>query len=192
MLLFLTFAVLSGVRALQSEVDTGTLARLRASPAVPVAILGGKFGALLLIGAIQMTVMIAATSLLFGTRWGNPFPVAVLVGTSVLMAVGLTSFFVSLARNAEQGQGIASIVIFLLAVIGGQFMPPQGLPEFFDTLNRLTPNGQAFRGFVDLAAAGADGGLHTVLEPLLVTGAVGLGGIAFAASRARAALERVA
>lgn len=189
--LFLTFAVLSGVRALQSEIDSGTIARLAAGPADPVAIFAGKFAALLILGLVQMSVMVAATSLLFGTQWGNPLPVAALVGTSVLMAIGLTAFFMSLAENAEQGQGMANIVIFLLAVVGGQFLPPQGLPDVFETLTRFTPNGQAFRGFTDLAAAAGEGSLRTVLEPLLVTGGVGLAGIAFAAFKAREALQRV-
>ena len=188
--LFLTFAVLSGVRAMQSEIDEGTLARLRASPVAPVALYAGKFAALVLLGLVQMTVMIVATSLLFGTRWGNPLPVGVLVLSSVFMSIGLTAFFVGIARNAAQGQSLASIGIFMLAVIGGQFMPPQGLPDFFDTLNRLTPNGQAVRGFIDIAAAAEAGTLRTALEPILVTFTVGVLGIAVGARRARTALER--
>jgi hypothetical protein len=81
-------------------------------------------------------------------------------------------------------------VIFLLAVVGGQFLPPQGLPDVFETLNRFTPNGQAFRGFTELAAAAGAGSVRTILEPLLVTGGVGLAGIAFAAFKAREALQR--
>jgi ABC-2 type transport system permease protein len=189
--LFLNFAVLSGVRALQSEIDSGTIARLVATPTAPVVIFAGKFAALVLIGVAQMSVMIAATSLLFGTSWGNPLPVAALVGTNVLMAIGLTAFLMSLAENAEQGQGLAAIVINLLAVVSGQYFPPQGLPDVFETFNRFTPNGQAFRGFTDLAAAADAGSLRTILEPLLVTGGVGLAGIVFAAFKARTALQRV-
>jgi ABC-2 type transport system permease protein len=189
--LFLTFAVLSGVRALQSEVDSRTILRLMASPAEPLAILAGKFGALLIIGLTQMGVMIAATSILFGTKWGNPLPVAALVGTSVLMAIGLTAFLMSLAKNADQGTGMAALVIVLLSVVGGQFLPPQGLPDIFETLARLTPNGQAFYGFIDLSAAGSSGRLATIAQPLLFTGIVGAAGIAFAAFRARSALQRI-
>jgi hypothetical protein len=75
-------------------------------------------------------------------------------------------------------------------VISGQYFPPQGLPDVFETLNRFTPNGQAFRGFTDLAAAAGGGSLRTILEPLLVTAGVGLAGIMFAAAKARAALQR--
>ena len=189
--LFLTFAVLSGVRALQSEVDSRTILRLMASPAEPTAILAGKFAALLLVGLTQMVVMIAATSILFGTKWGNPLPVAAMVATSVLMAIGLTAFIMSLAKNAEQGSAIAALVITLLAVVGGQFLPPQGLPDVFETLARLTPNGQAFYGFVDLSAAGINGSIATIAQPLLFTGIVGVAGIVFATFRARAALQRI-
>ena len=72
--LFLNFGVLSGVRALQAEVDSRTMVRLIASPTPPYAIVAGKFAALLILGLIQMGTMIAATSFLFGTRWGNPLP----------------------------------------------------------------------------------------------------------------------
>jgi ABC-2 type transport system permease protein len=189
--LFLNFGVLSGVRALQAEVDSRTIVRLIASPTQPYAIIAGKLAALLLLGLVQMGTMIAATSILFGTRWGNPLPTAVLMFTSVLMAIGLTAFLMSLANNADQGTALAALVITLLSIVGGQFLPPQGLPDIFETLTRLTPNGQAFFGFIDLSAAGSQGNLRTVAQPLAFTAIVGLSGIALAGLRARGALQRM-
>ncbi len=100
--LFLTFAVLSGVRALQGEMDDRTILRLIASPAEPAAILAGKFG----------TPFGARTypngrndcgnlTAIPGTKWGNPFLVAALTVTSVLMAIGLTGFLMSLAKGTR-------------------------------------------------------------------------------------------
>ncbi|MGO9450642.1 MAG: ABC transporter permease [Candidatus Binataceae bacterium] len=189
--LFLTFGVLSGVRALQTEVDSRTMVRLIASPTPPYAIVAGKFAALLLIGLIQIGTMIAATHFLFGTRWGNPLPATALGFTSVLMAIGLTAFLMSLGKNAEQGASFATIVIVLLSIVGGQFLPPQGLPDVFETLTRLTPNGQAFFGFLDLSAAGPHGTLMTIAQPLAFTAIVGLGGIALAGLRARRSLQEM-
>jgi ABC-2 type transport system permease protein len=189
--LFLNFGVLSGVRALQAEVDSRTLVRLIASPTQPYAIVAGKFAALMLIGLVQMGTMIAATSILFGTRWGNALPTTALMFTSVLMAIGLTAFLMSLADNADQGTALAAVVITLLSIVGGQFLPPQGLPDIFETLTRLTPNGQAFFGFIDLSAAGANGSLRTIAQPLAFTAIFGLSGIALAALRARRAFQRM-
>ena len=190
--LFLNFGILSGVRALQAEVDSRTIVRLIASPTQPYAIVAGKFAALMLLGLIQMGTMIAATSILFGTRWGNPLPTAALMFTSVLMAIGLTALLMSLANNADQGTALAALVITLLSIVGGQFLPPQGLPDIFETLTRLTPNGQAFFGFMDLAAAGVHGSLLTIAQPLAVTALVGLSGITLAGVRASATLQRMA
>lgn len=190
--LFLTFTVLSGVRSMQEEVESGAIARLVASPASARSVLAGKLLGLMGTGLLQMSVMILATSLLFGTDWGSPVAVASLVVSSVLMAIGMTSFFMAIAPNAEQGQMLASISIFLLAVVGGQFMPSQGLPDVFETLQRLTPNGQAARGFMDAAALGTTTGLRPFLEPLLATSAVGVAGIAFAARRATSAIVQEA
>jgi len=103
----------------------------------------------------------------------------------------LTAFLMSLANNAEQGTALAAMVIALLSIVGGQFLPPQGLPDVFETLTRLTPNGQAFFGFLDLSAAGAHGTLMTIAQPLAFTAIVGLSGITFAGLRARGALQRM-
>jgi ABC-2 type transport system permease protein len=124
--LFLNFGVLSGVRALQAEVDSRTIMRLMASPTPPYAIVAGKFSALLLLGLTQMATMMVATSVLFGTRWGNPLLTATLAFTSVLMAIGLTAFLMSLAENAEQGSALATIVIVLLSIVGGNFFLRRG------------------------------------------------------------------
>ena len=74
---------------------------------------------------------------------------------------------------------------------GRPLLPPQGLPDIFETLARLTPNGQAFYGFVDLSAAGSNGSIATIVQPLLFTGLVGVAGIVFATFRARSALQRI-
>lgn len=190
--LFLNFGVLAGVRALQEEKQSGALARLAAAPVDPLAVLLGKFTGLFALGLVQMLVMIAATSLLFGTRWGSPIPLLALVLSTVFMAVGLTSLFMAWGGSAERGSLYAALAIFVLAVVGGQFMPPQGLPEVYDLLQRLTPNGQAARAFVDLAAAGPGAGIGFLAEPLLFTTAVGLVGVVHGVRRAQDALHRAA
>jgi linearmycin/streptolysin S transport system permease protein len=190
-ILFLNFGVLAGVRSLAHEKESGVLARLAAAPIPPLAVLAGKYAGLFALGLVQIAVMIAATRLLFGTVWGPPLPVAALALASVLTSVGLTSLFMALGGSAERGSLYANLAIFALAVIGGQFMPPQGLPDVFETLQRLTPNGQLLRGFVDLAAQRGSPA-RVVAEPLAFAVAVGFGGLAVGVRGAGRALHRAA
>jgi ABC-2 type transport system permease protein len=181
--LFLFFSVVGGLGSLQAEASSGTLARLAATPVGPRAVLAGKLGALVLLGLLQFTVLALATAFLFGVRWGPLLPVATLGLTTVCSAVGVMAFLVTVTGDPARGSLLAMVTLFVLSLLGGQFLPPQGLPDIFDWLARLTPNGQALRGFADLASAGPGAGLAVAAEPLLFTAVSGVAGIVYCARR---------
>ncbi|HEX8134877.1 MAG TPA: ABC transporter permease, partial [Actinomycetes bacterium] len=76
-----------------------------------------------------------------------------------------------------------SLVVFTLALLGGNFIYLAQLPDLLQRLSLLTPNGWALRGFVDLVADG--GGLATVAAPVAVTAAFGVATGLVALVRAR-------
>src|SRR6266567_4500063 len=84
---FLFFTVQFGVTSLLEERNEGTLARLLAAPVSRASILGGKLLTSFLLGIISMTVLVVATTVLFGAAWGNPFGVAVLIVTAIMAAI---------------------------------------------------------------------------------------------------------
>jgi linearmycin/streptolysin S transport system permease protein len=180
---FLFFTVSFGARSLLSERRQGTLRRLLASSAPPGAVLAGKGLASFVLGTSSVLVMWLATSLVFGADWGDPLAVVTLTVSSVLAAIGITSLVVTLARTDEQAEGYSSLVVFVLALLGGNFIYLAQLPEALQRVSLLTPNGWALRGFVDLVADG--GGLATVAMPVVVTAAVGLATGALALVRGR-------
>lgn len=188
--LFLFFQLLGGMRAFGAEAENGTLARLAATPISGRDIFVGKVAALALLGALQFAVLYVASRFLFGVAWG-PLPlVAALAATTIAGAIGLMGAAIA-AGGPHRGYLLGMLLLFVLSLLGGQFLPPEGLPDFFDGLARGTPNGQALRGFTDLAAAGAEARLATIAEPLAVTAAVGVIGIAFCARRLRASTAAV-
>ena len=65
---------------------------------------------------------------------------------------------IGLARTQRQAEGIASIIVFGLALFGGDFFFISSAPSTIKRLALLTPNGWAIRGFTDLATIG--GGLR--------------------------------
>jgi linearmycin/streptolysin S transport system permease protein len=180
---FLFFTVSFGARSILSERRQGTLRRLLATAAPPGAVLAGKALAAFALGTSSVLVMWLATTLVFGADWGDPLAVVALTVSSVLSAIGITALVVTLARTDEQAEGYSSLVVFTLALLGGNFVYLAQLPEVLQRVSLLTPNGWALRGFVDLVADG--GGLGTVAAPVAVTLAVGLvtGGLALRRAR---------
>jgi ABC-2 type transport system permease protein len=148
---FLFFTVSFGARSILVERRQGTLRRLLASAAPPGAVLAGKALAAFVLGVTSVLVMWLATSLAFGADWGDPLAVVALTVTSVLAAIGITALVVTLARTEEQAEGYGSLVVFTLALLGGNFIYLAELPELLQRLSLLTPNGWALRGFVGLA-----------------------------------------
>jgi ABC-2 type transport system permease protein len=180
---FLFFTVSFGARSILTERRQGTLGRLLASAASPGAVIAGKALAAFALGTSSVLVMWLATSLAFGADWGDPLAVVVLTVTSVLAAVGVTAMVITLARTEEQADGFSALVVFTLALLGGNFVYLAQLPDLLQRLSLLTPNGWALRGYVDLVADG--GGLGTVAVPAAVTAAFGLATGTVALIRAR-------
>ncbi|HEV3462922.1 MAG TPA: ABC transporter permease [Actinomycetota bacterium] len=180
---FLFFTVSFGARSILAERRQGTMRRLLASAASPGGVLAGKALAAFVLGTASVLVMWLATTLVFGADWGDPVAVVALTVSSVLSAIGITALVVTLARTDEQADGYSSLVVFTLALLGGNFVYLAQLPELLQRVSLLTPNGWALRGFVDLVADG--GGLATVAAPVAVTLAVGLvtGGLALYRAR---------
>jgi ABC-2 type transport system permease protein len=180
---FLFFTVSFGARSILAERRQGTMRRLLASTASPGGVLAGKALAAFVLGTASVLVMWLATTLVFGADWGDPVAVVALTVSSVLSAIGVTALVITLARTDEQAEGYSSLVVFTLALLGGNFVYLAQLPELLQRVSLLTPNGWALRGFVDLVADG--GGLGTVAAPVAVTLGIGLvtGGLALYRAR---------
>jgi ABC-2 type transport system permease protein len=96
--------------------------------------------------------------------------------------VGLTALVIALARTERQAEGLSSILVFGLVLLGGNFIFISAAPPLLRNLALLTPNGWALRAFTDLAG-GAD--WTAVVAPVLVllAFAVATGGAAVALRR---------
>ena len=81
-----------------------------------------------------------------------------------LAVVPLTALVITLARTERQAEGMASIVVFGLALLGGNFVFVSAEPTIMRRLALLTPNGWALRGFTDLATNAGSG---AVVEPVV-------------------------
>ena len=177
---FLFFTVQFGVTSLLEERNDGTLARLLAAPISRASILGAKLLTSFLLGAISMTVLVVATTLLFGAAWGNPAGVAVLIVTAIMAATGIMALIATLARNAEQAANWQSVVAVILGLIGGTFFPVSQAPGILSSITFVAPQAWFLRGLGDLRG----GGVSVVWVPALAM-------LAFAAVTGGLALFRL-
>jgi ABC-2 type transport system permease protein len=173
---FLFFTVQFGVTSLLEERSDGTLARLLAAPITRASILGGKLLTSFLLGVISMTVLVIATSLLFGASWGNPAGVAVLIVAAILAAMGIMALLATVAKNAEQAANWQSVVAVVLGLLGGTFFPVSQAPGVLSKLTFVAPQAWFLRGLGDLRG----GGISAVWVPALamLSFAVVAGGVA--------------
>ncbi len=179
---FLLFTVSYAARSFFVDKSEGMIERMRAAPVRPAEILVGKALSAFVFGALSLGVIGVVTSVAFGASWGAPLPAVVLGFVLVLSVVALTALVIGLSRTQRQAEGIASIVVFGLALLGGNFFFISSAPGVMKHLALLTPNGWALRGFTDLSTLG--GGLGTIAEPvfaiLVFTAVVGAAAVALA------------
>ncbi len=177
---FLFFTVQFGVTSLLEERNDGTLARLLAAPIPRASILGGKMLTSFLLGLISMTVLVVATSLLFGAAWGNPLGVAVLIVAAILAAMGIMALIAGFAKNAEQAGNWQAVVAVVLGLLGGTFFPISQAPGVLSSISFIAPQAWFLRGLGDLRG----GGLSVVWVPALAM-------LAFAAVTGALAMTRL-
>jgi ABC-2 type transport system permease protein len=162
---FLLFTISFTARSFFVDRAQGMIERIRAAPVRPLEILAGKAMSVLVYGVASLGTVAVITSAAFGANWGAPAAAALLGLAMVVAVVCVTALVMCIARTQRQAEGISSIAVFGLALLGGNFIFLSSSPPVMRTVALFTPNGWAMRGFTDLSTIG--GGLGTVAEPVL-------------------------
>jgi ABC-2 type transport system permease protein len=177
-ILFLFFSTQMGLVSLFEERRAKTLGRSLVAPLRPEAVLGGKALGSFLQGALALAVLVVATTLLIGARWGDPVGVALVCASAILAAMGISLLVMSFASTAEAAGGASAAVAITLAILGGTFTPSAQAPEAMQTLALLTPHGWFLRGLGDLQGSAPLSAVFPSAGALLliavVTGGIGM------------------
>ena len=159
LVMFVFFAAAMGAQEIARERENNTLERLASQGVRRQAIIGGKILASIYRGIMQLAVLWAVGILAFRLDLGaSP---ATVVAISLLMVVASSAFAVMLASLVTTRRGVDSaavLVSLILAPIGGSWWPLFIMPEWMQTLARLTPHGWANQAFNKLMLFGATAG----------------------------------
>lgn len=169
---FALFILAAGLMGdLPRERGMGTLGRQLAAPVHARAVISGKVLATLLTGLLVAAAMSLVGALLLGAH-ANPVAFALLCLLFLVAVTGLITFLYSFARSQQQGSTVVSIVVMVMALLGGSWIPLQSMPSVFQTLAKGTLNYWAIEGFRDLLFS--DAGVPQIVLPLIIFLAVGI------------------
>lgn len=102
MVFYVFYTGTAGAESILLEQEQGTLQRLFTTRTAPTTVMQGKMLAILLTTTIQMIVLMLASALAFGIRWGGVLPIAVALIPTALCASAFGIFLMSFLKTTRQ------------------------------------------------------------------------------------------
>jgi ABC-2 type transport system permease protein len=168
--IFLTAQVTA--RSIYDERKTGSFRRLLAAPLGRWQILIGKLLPNVVIVVLQVVFVFAAGMYLLpllgldALDLGNDLlALALLIMAAALCCAALGALIAAFARTEAQIGGISAVVLWVMAFLGGCFIPLFLVNESMATIGQVTPHFWAVTGFYDLMTRGL--GLSAITDSLL-------------------------
>ncbi|MGE5641922.1 MAG: ABC transporter permease, partial [Byssovorax cruenta] len=162
-LLFLMYTVSYGGRSILAERSQGTLPRLLVSPTSTAQVLGGKVLGIFFTGIAQVGILILASSIFFGVRWGDTAGLTALILATVFGATGWGLLITAIARTPAQVANTGTALMLIFGILGGSFINLEQMPPFVQSISKITPNAWGLDGFTTLALGGT---LPSLMEPI--------------------------
>jgi ABC-2 type transport system permease protein len=135
-------------------------------------VLGGKVVGIFFTGVAQVGILILASAIFFGVRWGDPAGVAVLILATVYGAAGWGMLITAMARTPAQVGSIGSAIMLIFGILGGSFINLDQMHPIVQALSKITPNAWGLDGFTTLALGGTLADLAVPITALLIMGTV--------------------
>jgi ABC-2 type transport system permease protein len=155
------------------EKETHILPRILASPVTITQFVLAKLVRCFLLCGLVLLVLALASGLLFGMRWGNPLKLAAVVAACAFSITGMLALIYSLAKTREQANMMSSVVLLILALLGGNMFPFENLPAIMQSIGHWLPNRWGVVALQGLLRAKPLVELMVPIASLLAVGALG-------------------
>ncbi len=148
--MYILFAAGEGGKLLLEEKDNLTYARMTVAGISKSQIAIGKYFTIFSFTLIQMLIMILYSTFVLGVNWGHIGLVALITICTVISIAGLGTMLAAISfksGNYKMADTFSSVLVFLLSLIGGSFIPAEVLPKFMQSLGSFIPNGAALKAY---------------------------------------------
>lgn len=153
--MFLLFALSASATSIFEEKHSGIFQRILAAPVTPAHILWSRFLHGVAVGVVQLMFLFGAGYVLFGIDIGShigPLLCVTLATAAACTAFGL--LVAAIAASQEAASGISTLLVLTMTAIGGAWFPVTMMPEFLQSLSRLSLVYWAVEGFTNVLWAG--------------------------------------
>ena len=167
MVQFAIAGLMSAAQILTLERKSGSLKRLLTTNMSRNAILLGHFVAMFLLIFTQMLLLVVFGQLFLRLNYFNaPVATLLLITMSALFSASLGLLIGVQAKSEEQVIMFVLVAMFVLAALGGAWVPLEFTPEGFQRIAFLTPVAWMMDGYQDISVRGL--GLSAIVDSLLV------------------------
>jgi ABC-2 type transport system permease protein len=170
MLQFAIAGLMTAAQMLVAERKSHALQRLLTTAARREHILLGHFAAILTLILFQFTALISFGQFILKVNYLRVPSATLLVALSAALCIASLGLLIStLAKSEEQAIMFSLIPMFVLAALGGAWVPLEVTGPTFQTIGHLTPLAWAMDGFKNISIRGL--GIESVLLPCAVLSA---------------------
>jgi ABC-2 type transport system permease protein len=147
LLIGLLFISEISMRDIFRERHAGTLGRLFTAPVGTGQYIAGKVLSTFCITALACIILLIVGRFGFGIDLGRPAPLVIHFVGTILMCTGLVTVFYGFIRTERAADAIMSIVIVVLALMGGSMVPYEQMGAGMRRVARFSPVFWANDGF---------------------------------------------
>ena len=166
MVQFAIAGLLTAAQMIVSERKSRVLQRLLTTATARVHILLGHYLAMLALILGQFVLLIAFGQLVLKVDYlREPSATALVAVTTAMCVAALGLLIGTLARTEEQAVIFSLVPMFVLAALGGAWVPLEVTGEAFSAIGHVSPVAWAMDGFKNVVSRGL--GLESVLLPAL-------------------------
>ncbi|WP_432407620.1 ABC transporter permease [Wukongibacter sp. M2B1] len=171
--MFILFAAGYGSRALLEEKNNMTYQRMFMAGTEKWKIVAGKFFMIFVFSFLQISIMVIYSNIVLKVKWGSIATVAIISICTMFAVAGLGTMIGAAtfkAGNYKMSIAFDSVIIQVMALVGGSFIPLEILPKFMQNLSIISINGIALKSYLRAMMGYSLGDLKAYLLILLGLG----------------------
>ncbi|WP_438348893.1 ABC transporter permease [Paenibacillus sp. FA6] len=154
-LMFMMGLVTSTVKMIMDDRRSRTIARIFSAPVRSYEISIGHMLGSLFVGFIQIVVILILSRWVLQVDYGIPFFMHLLIlGSFLLVAMGIASAVAGLVRNPNNAGMLNSIIITPTCMLGGCFWPLSIMPDYLQKAANFIPQKWAIEAVNRIASGG--------------------------------------